>query len=103
MGPLFSGVGRGSPRQRQFCRRRTRASTNDAEFDENKADISYDLPAVQVEQLLTEIYAPLVGRTLLMAGSGPEAIPTTATVTLKTESPADSERKRLWHWRRFSA
>jgi general secretion pathway protein D len=62
-------------------------SITDTNLDNDTADITYDFPAVQVEQLLNEIYAPLVGRTLLMAGSGPEAVPTTATVTLKTESP----------------
>lgn len=61
-------------------------STNSADFDDNKADIIYDFPAVPVPQLLSDVYAPLVGRTLLMGG-GPEAIPATATVTLKTESP----------------
>ncbi len=51
-----------------------------------KADISYTFPAIPVEQIL-DIYADLVGRTLLRASSGPESIPATATVTLKTESP----------------
>ena len=64
-------------------------TTNEAPIgpDGEKAEITYEFPAVPVEQLLNEIYAPLVGRTLLMAGSGPEAVPTTATLTLKTESP----------------
>jgi general secretion pathway protein D len=51
-----------------------------------KADISYTFPAIPVEQLL-DIYADLVGRTLLRASVGSEAIQPTATVTLKTESP----------------
>jgi general secretion pathway protein D len=54
--------------------------------DGDKADISYTFPAIPVEQLL-DIYADLVGRTLLRATSGSESIPSTATVTLKTESP----------------
>ncbi len=36
-------------------------STNDADFDENKADISYDLPAVQVEQLLRSRFPRAAG------------------------------------------
>jgi general secretion pathway protein D len=51
-----------------------------------KADISYTFPAIPVEQLL-DIYSDLVGRTLLRATAGSEAIPPSATVTLKTESP----------------
>lgn len=58
------------------------AATNTVEA----ANISYNFPAVPVDQLL-DIYAQLVGRTLLRAGSGAAAIPTTATVTLQTESP----------------
>jgi general secretion pathway protein D len=54
--------------------------------DGEKADISYTFPAIPVEQIL-DIYADLVGRTLLRASSGSEAITPTATVTLKTESP----------------
>ncbi len=63
------------------------ATTNTSTGAEGeKADISYTFPAIPVEQIL-DIYADLVGRTLLRASSGPESIPATATVTLKTESP----------------
>ncbi|HEY3913089.1 MAG TPA: secretin N-terminal domain-containing protein [Verrucomicrobiae bacterium] len=51
-----------------------------------KADITYTFPAIPIEQIL-DIYADLVGRTLLRASTGPSAIQPTATVTLKTESP----------------
>jgi general secretion pathway protein D len=66
----------------------TTASTtaNSTGPEGEKADISYTFPAIPVEQLL-DIYADLVGRTLLRASSGSEAIQPTATVTLKTESP----------------
>ncbi|HEX3717642.1 MAG TPA: secretin N-terminal domain-containing protein [Verrucomicrobiae bacterium] len=59
------------------------ASTNSAP---EKADIMYTFPAIPVEQLL-DIYADLVGRTLLRSSAGPAAITPTQTVTLKTESP----------------
>jgi general secretion pathway protein D len=59
------------------------ASTNAAP---EKADITYTFPAIPVEQLL-DIYADLVGRTLLRSSAGPAAITPTQTVTLKTESP----------------
>lgn len=59
------------------------ASTNAAP---EKADITYTFPAIPVEQIL-DIYADLVGRTLLRSSTGPAAIQPTATVTLKTESP----------------
>jgi general secretion pathway protein D len=52
---------------------------------EDVADIHYDFPAIPVPQLL-EIYADLVGRTLLYSSSGPAAVPATATVAIKTES-----------------
>ncbi len=58
------------------------APTNAAE----PADIIYNFPGVPVEQLL-DIYADLVGRTLLRASSGPSALNAKDTViTLKTES-----------------
>jgi general secretion pathway protein D len=50
------------------------------------ADISYNFPAIPVDQLL-DIYAGLVGRTLLRASTGASAIPANATIALKTESP----------------
>jgi general secretion pathway protein D len=50
------------------------------------ADITYNFPGVPVEQLL-DIYADLVGRTLLRASTGPSALSKDAVVTLKTESP----------------
>src|SRR5580658_6072139 len=56
------------------------AGTNSPDGD--KADISYTFPAIPVAQLL-DIYADLVNRTLLTASGGQEAIPATATVTLK--------------------
>jgi general secretion pathway protein D len=64
----------------------TAASAGTNSPDGDKADISYTFPAIPVPQLL-DIYADLVGRTLLTASGGPEAIPANATVTLKTESP----------------
>jgi hypothetical protein len=54
--------------------------TNDA------ADITYNFPGVPVDQLL-DIYADLVGRTLLRSSSGPSAVPKDATIALKTQSP----------------
>jgi general secretion pathway protein D len=50
------------------------------------ADIVYNFPGVPVEQLL-DIYADLVGRTLLKSTSGPGAVPKDATIFLKTEGP----------------
>jgi general secretion pathway protein D len=50
------------------------------------ADISYNFPAIPVDQLL-EIYSSLVGRTLLRASSGAAAVSATTTIALKTESP----------------
>ena len=49
------------------------------------ADISYNFPGVPLKQLL-DIYADLVGRTLLRANQGPEAVPETTTITLSTQS-----------------
>jgi general secretion pathway protein D len=49
------------------------------------ADISYNFPAVPIDQLL-DIYADLVGRTLLRATTGPDSVPATSTITLKTET-----------------
>lgn len=49
------------------------------------ADISYNFPAVPIDQLL-DIYADLVGRTLLRATAGTESVPNTTTITLKTET-----------------
>jgi general secretion pathway protein D len=49
------------------------------------ADITYNFPGVPIKQLL-DIYADLVGRTLLRATSGPEAVPDTTTIVLNTQS-----------------
>jgi len=49
------------------------------------ADISYNFPGVPIKQLL-DIYADLVGRTLLRATSGAEAVPDTTTIVLNTQS-----------------
>jgi general secretion pathway protein D len=49
------------------------------------ADITYNFPGVPIKQLL-DIYADLVGRTLLRATSGPEAVPDTTTIVLTTQS-----------------
>ena len=49
------------------------------------ADISYNFPGIPIKQLL-DIYADLVGRTLLRATSGPEAVPDTTTIVLTTQS-----------------
>jgi general secretion pathway protein D len=49
------------------------------------ADIEYHFIAVKIEQLLG-IYADLVGRTLLRATAGPEAVADTTTITLDTQS-----------------
>ena len=50
------------------------------------ADITYNFPGVPVEQLL-DIYADLVGRTLLRSITGPSAVPKETTITLKTQTP----------------
>jgi len=47
----------------------------------------YDIPSMPIDELLDNIYAPLVGKTLLRSGTGPAAIPGTATITLKTQKP----------------
>jgi general secretion pathway protein D len=49
------------------------------------ADITYNFPGVPIKQLL-DIYADLVGRTLLRATTGPEAVPDTTTIVLNTQS-----------------
>jgi general secretion pathway protein D len=49
------------------------------------ADIYYNFPGVPIEQLL-DIYAELVGRTLLRANAGPSSVPSTTTITLKTQT-----------------
>jgi general secretion pathway protein D len=49
------------------------------------ANISYNFPGIPIKQLL-DIYADLVGRTLLRATSGPEAVPDTTTIVLNTQS-----------------
>jgi general secretion pathway protein D len=54
--------------------------TNDA------ADITYNFLGVPLDQLL-DIYADLVGRTLLRSTSGASAVPKDATIVLKTQSP----------------
>jgi len=53
--------------------------------NEEVADITYNFPGVPIKQLL-DIYADLVGRTLLRATSGPEAVPDTTTIVLNTQS-----------------
>jgi general secretion pathway protein D len=51
------------------------------------ADITYNFLGVPLDQLL-DIYADLVGRTLLRSsGGGPGAVPKDATIALKTQSP----------------
>jgi general secretion pathway protein D len=50
------------------------------------ADIEYNFTGVPVKQLL-DIYAELVGRTILRANNGPEAVPDTATIVLNTQRP----------------
>jgi general secretion pathway protein D len=49
------------------------------------ADITYNFPGIPIKQLL-DIYADLVGRTLLRATSGPEAVPDNTTIVLNTQS-----------------
>jgi general secretion pathway protein D len=53
--------------------------------DGEVADITYNFPGVPIKQLL-DIYADLVGRTLLRATSGPEAVPDTTTIVLNTQT-----------------
>jgi general secretion pathway protein D len=53
--------------------------------NEEVADISYNFPGVPIKQLL-DIYADLVGRTLLRATAGPDAVPDTTTIILNTQS-----------------
>jgi len=49
------------------------------------ADITYNFPAVPIDQLL-DIYADLIGRTLLRANVGADSVPATTTITLKTQT-----------------
>jgi general secretion pathway protein D len=49
------------------------------------ANIEYNFIGVPIKQLL-DIYSDLVGRTLLRATGGPEAVPDTTTITLNTQS-----------------
>lgn len=49
------------------------------------ADIEYHFVAVPIKQLL-DIYADLVGRTILRATQGPDSVPDTTTITLDTQS-----------------
>ena len=49
------------------------------------ADIHYNW-TMPIEQLLDEVYAPLVGRTPFRANAGAEAVPKDALITLKTQS-----------------
>jgi general secretion pathway protein D len=49
------------------------------------ADIYYNFPGVPIDQLL-DIYADLVGRTLLRATAGASSVPATTTITLKTQT-----------------
>jgi general secretion pathway protein D len=55
------------------------ASTNEV------ANIEYNFVALPMKQLL-DIYAELVGRTLLRANAGPDSVPDTTTITLNTQS-----------------
>jgi general secretion pathway protein D len=48
------------------------------------ANITYDFIAVPINQLL-DVYADLIGRTLLRATAGPEAVPDTTSIMLKTQ------------------
>jgi general secretion pathway protein D len=50
------------------------------------ADITYNFLGVPLDQLL-DIYADLVGRTLLRSSTGPAAVSKDATIALKTQSP----------------
>jgi general secretion pathway protein D len=61
------------------------AATNAAGSKEEVADIYYNFPGVPIEQLL-DIYADLVGRTLLRANAGPASVAATTTITLKTQT-----------------
>ena len=62
-------------------------TTNSMGRTNEAADISYDFPALPVGQLL-DIYADLVGRTVLAASAGPSAVNLKdTTITLKTQSP----------------
>jgi general secretion pathway protein D len=58
----------------------TTGKTNDT------ADITYNFFGAQLDQLL-DIYADLVGRTLLKSSGGTAAVPKDAMITLKTQSP----------------
>lgn len=65
-------------------------NTNSAAIDASgktneTADIQYNFLGVPIDQLL-DIYADLVGRTLLRSQSGASAIPKDATIVLKTQS-----------------
>ncbi len=62
------------------------ASTNSAGKTNDAAYITYNFPAIPVEQLLDE-YADLVGRTILRSSVGQGSIPKDATITLKTQTP----------------
>jgi hypothetical protein len=62
----------------------TNTGTNSPDGD--KADISYNFPAITVPQLL-DIYADLVGRTMLFSSAGTAATTSTPTFTIETEGP----------------
>ena len=53
---------------------------------EEPADISYNF-TMPAQNVLDEVYGPLVGRTPIYATVGPEAIPSHELITLKTQSP----------------
>ncbi len=62
-------------------------ATNSLAGTNEPADITYNFPSVPVGQLL-DLYADLVGRTVLASSSGPSAINLKdTTITLKTQSP----------------
>jgi tetratricopeptide (TPR) repeat protein len=62
------------------------SNTDSAKPNAEVADIMYNF-TMPAEKVLTEIYAPLVGRTALEAAAGPTAIDRGALITLHTPSP----------------
>src|SRR3984957_10525411 len=57
-----------------------------AEDSKTNETHDYNFPGIPVEQLL-DIYADLVGRTILRASTGPGSVPKDATITLKSQTP----------------
>ncbi|MGA2557613.1 MAG: tetratricopeptide repeat protein, partial [Verrucomicrobiota bacterium] len=62
------------------------ANTESAKPPAEIADIRYNLSGMPAQQVLNEIYAPLVNRTQIQAGEGPNAIPKTLMIALRTPS-----------------